>query len=280
MKNYMPNPHFLLVSFFVLIIISSGSSLKAQEEKVIKHTIIINNGDTIINGKKLNGANKEEQALMRKEFNFNFDDKLPGGVHVFKFNGDSLMLGMHTDGLMNGFRFKMDGLDSNLKKRIITMRRDMELSVPNMRERALPRSMFLDRNEYSAFERNNSSSFNYNYTDNDGISTRMNIRISQAGKDQLKKITGTETISNPLDVIDITIFPNFSSGKLGLLFNLASRGITKVRILDSDLKVVFSDEAANFSGNYIKQIALPKNGLYYLSVSQNGNWFVRKLIKD
>ena len=317
MKKYIADPHFLLVSFFVLIIISHSSSVKAQNEKEIKQTIIINNGDTIINGKKLSEANKEERRRLRKEFkdmdkslresgneerviirkrkgkgdgkeplvlhwddgkvrNHNFDDKWPGGVHIFKFNGDSLLRGMLADTLMNGFRIKIDGLDSNLRKRIITMHRDLQFDRPGMRER-LP---FVERNKFPGFRRNNSSSFNYSYTDKDGISSHMNISISEAKKDQLKNITGTEAIGNLLDVSDFTIFPNFSSAKLGLSFNLASRGTMKIKILDSDLKVVFNDEAANFSGNYVKQIPLLKNGLYYLSVSQNGKWFIRELIKE
>lgn len=320
MKKYIPDPHFLLISFFVLVIISHGSSVKAQNEKEIKQTIIINNGDTIINGKKLSEANKEERARLRKEFkdmdkslresgneerviirkrkgkgdgkeplelhwddgkvrNHNFDDKWPGGVHIFKFNEDSLFLSMRDDSLMNGFRFKFDGLDSNLRKRIITMHRDLQFDRPGMHERSLTRP-FMERNEFPGFRRNNSSSFNYSYTDKDGISNRMNISISETEDDQFKKITGTKTIADQLDVIDFTIFPNFSSAKLGLAFNLANRGTTKVRILDSDLKVVFSDETANFSGNYVKQIPLLKNGLYYLSVSQNGKWFIRELIKE
>lgn len=330
MKKYIPNPHFLLFGFFVLIVISSGSAVKAQQEKKISQSIIIKNGDTIINGKKLNEVDKEERLRLRNdfkkmesrikgpagknekrviirdkndedvvigrkgkdphilfwnddnehEFKFNFDNGREGNVHVFKFKGDSLMLGFNADTLMKGFSFNMDGLDSNLRKRIVTMHRNLEVRAPGMRGRMMPPMMF-ERGEFPSLRNsNNSSSFNYNYIDKDGISNHMNISISEAEKDQLKKITGSESIVNPLDVSDITVFPNFSSGKLGLSFNVANRGNTKVKILDSDLKQVFSDETANFSGSYMKQISLPKNGVYYISISQNSNWFVKKLIKD
>ena len=265
MKNYIPNPHSLLMGFFVLIVVSSSSSLKAQEKKRLSQSIIINNGDTIINGRKLSEANKEERIRLRKEF---------------KFNGDSLMFGLNTDTLLKGFRFKMDGLDSNLRKRIITMHRDLDMRTPGAGRRMMPPVTF-ERSEFPDFrERNNTSAFNYNYTDKDGISSRMNIRISDAEKDKLKKITGSESNPASLDIKDMTLFPNFSNGKIGLSFNLESRGTTRVRILDSDLKQVFSDDAANFNGNYMKQVSLPKNGIYYITVSQNANWYVRKLIKD
>jgi hypothetical protein len=108
----------------------------------------------------------------------------------------------------------------------------------------------------------------------------MNIRILDAQKGDLKKITGSESLSSALDVMDLTLFPNFSTGKLGLSFNLESRGAVKVKIMDSELKQVYADEAANFVGTYMKQINLPKNGIYYISVKQNNGWFVRKLIKN
>ena len=332
MKNYIPNPHSLLMGFFVLIVVSSSSSLKAQEKKRLSQSIIINNGDTIINGRKLSEANKEEQIRLRKEFKemegnlkiagepneqrviirrnngkeqditidlkgkkphilrweddiehefkFNPGDKMPGDIHVFKFNGDSLMFGLNTDTLLKGFRFKMDGLDSNLKKRIITMHRDLDMRTPGAGRRMMPPVTF-ERSEFPDFrERNNSSSFNYNYTDKDGISSRMNIRIVDAEKDKLKKITGSESDPAGLDIKDLTLFPNFSNGKAGLSFNLDGRGATKIKILSADLKAVFTDEIASFQGNYMKQISLPQNGVYYITISQNSKWFVKKLIKN
>jgi hypothetical protein len=324
MKKYIPNPHFLLVSFFVLIIMSLGSSLKAQEEKEIKTTIFINDNDTIINGKSLSEVNKEEQTRLRKDFKelekdikrggneeilitrggkvkarspiirkygekpellphnkwfdfrFNMPD-LPGDTHLFKFDGDSLIVRWHSDTLSNYFH--LDSLGNNLRKRIMSMHHEMRPGELGTHEWILPR-IYSDMDELPDFKEKNSLFYNYNYTDKDGISNKINILISEAWKNQAKKISGNETIANPLDVSDITVFPNFSSGKLRLSFNLGSRGTTKVRIADSDFKVVFSDDAANFSGNYTRQIFLPRNGLYYISVTQNGKWFVRKLIKE
>jgi len=129
-------------------------------------------------------------------------------------------------------------------------------------------------------DKNNSSTLAYVHTDKDGISSRMSLLISDANKDQLNKITGNETITKPLEVSDLTLFPNFSSGKMTLSFNVASKGNAKISVLDSDMKTIFTDEAANFSGNYVKQLTLPKNGVYYVAVSQNGNWFVKRMVKE
>jgi hypothetical protein len=315
MKKYILNPHLLLMGFFALIMISSGSSVKAQQEKRVIKSIVISNGDTIINGKKLSEVDKQERIRLRKEFtemesntkglegntenrviirkrtskeapilNWNNENpkefelrvekNIPGDIQMFEFEGDDL----NVDTLVNGFIFKGTGLDSNLRKRIITMNRNFNgpgMSGPNTPPMAFERRMMP-----GAAERKNSSSFNYNQVDKDGISSRMNLRIIDAEKDPLKKITGSESMTSALNVEDLTLFPNFSTGKLGLSFNMESRGVVKVKVLDSQLNQVYADEAANFSGNYMKQISLPKNGIYYISIKQNAGWYVKKLIKN
>jgi hypothetical protein len=96
----------------------------------------------------------------------------------------------------------------------------------------------------------------------------------------LEKITGSkESISN-LKVEDLTVFPNFSTGKMGFSFNLSMSSPLKIKILNSEFKQVFTDEVINFNENYTKQISLPMNGMYYIAIKQNNSWFLRKLIKS
>lgn len=341
MKRFILNPHLMLMGFITLIVVSSGNSAKAQEEKKINQSIIIKNGDTIINGKKLSEADQEERMRLRQEFKdiegrikgkggsfekrvmlkpkdgkdneiiisrkgeaplvlhwedgdmdefeFDFNDKMPGGLHFFKFNGDSSMsFDFNTDTIMKKFRFHMDGLDSNLRKRIITMHRDMvpgmpgEPRMPRMPMHPAPPMAFeFERSEFPGMRnRNNSSSFNFNSTDKNGISSRMNIRLSDAEKSQLKTITGLENPGNQLDVKDLTLFPNFSNGKLGISFNLENKGPIKLKILNSDLEPLFTDELSNFNGSYMKQIPLTANGVYYVTIEQNKAWFIKRLVKE
>jgi hypothetical protein len=334
----------MLMGFITLIVVSSGTSAKAQVENKINQSIIIKNGDTIINGKKLSEADQEERMRLRKEFkdiegrikgrggsiekrviikpkdgidkeiiisrkgdaphvllwddgnmnefDFDFKDKMPGELHVFKFNGDSSMsFNFDMDTIMKEFRFKMDGLDSNLRKRIITMHRDMAPGAPNMpRMPRMPRAPMhpappmafeFERSEFPGMRnRNNSSSFNFNSTDKNGISSRMNIRLSDAEKSQVKTITGIENPTNLLDVKDLTLFPIFSNGKLGISFNLDSKGPIKLKILNTDMKPLFTDELANFNGSYMKQIPLAENGVYYITIEQNKVWFIKRLVKE
>ena len=337
---------------FAIAAVAPDYAAYSQDKKGLTRSVIINNGDTTVNGKKFSELNKEERAKLREEFKemeknfkggasvrtrgkeeiirkegggnreiiitragkepnvlhwnddigaevrtYNFKNRKPGELNVFRHNGDSTLFGkdikVFSFGGDSSISFKFDNdvrmksfesivQDSNQRKRVITMHRELMPGRPGtmvFREDS-PAMGFEKRLFPSVMERNNSSSFNYNHTDKDGISSRMNIRISDASKDQLKKITGTETITKSLDVSDLTLFPNFSSGKMTLSFNLASRGSAKISVLDSEMKSVFTDEASNFSGNYIKQLSLPKNGVYYVSVSQNGNWFVKRLAKE
>ena len=108
----------------------------------------------------------------------------------------------------------------------------------------------------------------------------MNIRISAIEKEHAEKITGVKDASTDLKVEDLTLFPNFSSGKMGISFNVSSNTTLKLKILNSEFKQVFSDEASNFNGNYSKQISLTKNGIYYIAIKQNNSWFLKKLIKS
>lgn len=301
MKRYLLNPHLMLMGFLTLTVLSFSIPVKAQEENIHTESIIITNGDTIINGKKLREAKREERIRLKKEFN-KIEDHIKGlnneeSIIVRKNNDKDLEIKIErgtdephvlhwksddvnefdSDTIMNVFKFEMDGLDSNLRKQIITLHRDMDLIAPR---RFSPPQRF-NRIENLGFRnRNNSSSYSYSHIDKNGISSRMNISISDVDDSYLKKVSGIEKVNNTLDIKDLTLFPNFSNGKMGLSFNLETKGSIRIKILDGNLKQIFTDEVNNFSGNYMKQLALPENGIYYISINQNGNWYIRKLIKE
>lgn len=306
-----------------------AGSATAQISKESR-TIIISNGDTTVNGKKIAELSKSDREKVQKDFAemhgklkesrvktieidgtgiiLNGDER--GGTRiisrhpdtyiwnnksdsskvirlapslrdkkdfkVFRFNGDSLVTAMNVDSLI----VKHFDFDHNALMPTMRIPGDA-MDLPNAL-RAVPRTrVYADAISGVGYGagRNNSQSFNYSNTDKNGITTRMNIRISDAEKENLKKISGNDSPS-PLAVDDLTLFPNFSSGKMTLSFNVAGKGTTEVKLLDSDKQEVFSDKPANFSGHYVKQISLPKNGVYYVSISQNGKWFVKKLVKE
>ena len=308
----------------VVFILGSGHA-KSQDKKEIRRTIIINDGDTIINGKKLSDASAAERKALLKEMdatkqnikerkvirkskggkedkeiiirqgdkeprvlrwrsendgegmNFGFND---GETGVFKFDGDSLVMGFGNDSLMKRFHFKMDGPDSNIRNRVMSMNRNFEY-FPQRIEGTRPR-LFIDGGGFNRMNpnRENSQVFNYESTDKDGISSRLTIRISEPNSEEREKLNGTKVEKAALEITDLTLSPNFSSGKLSLSFGLGSKGKTEIKITDTDMKPVFTDMKADFSGTYFKQISLPKNGIYFISISQGGKTFSRKLIKS
>lgn len=108
----------------------------------------------------------------------------------------------------------------------------------------------------------------------------MNIRLSDAENNKFKMITGLENSDNLLEVKDLTLFPNFSNARIGISFNLESKGTIKVKILNTDLKPLYTDEVYNFNGSYMKQIPLAENGVYYITIEQNKVWFIKRLLKE
>lgn len=332
MKNFT----LKLIAIALSLPATDGFAQTSKESR----TIIINNGDTLVNGKKISDLNRGEREKVQKDFDEmrkrlkesqveingtgiiierkSEKDGKENNIVIRRFgkepglvmwnNGDSTKtLRFDMDGHKGDFefrRFKGDSLFARINIDSIRVKRynrdsmmvkhfdfDYNSHMPVIHPPAdimeMPnavRPLNREPRIYTAPDafgrsRNNSQSFSYSNTDKNGITTRMNIRVSDLGKDDLKKITGNEAPS-ALAVEDLTLFPNFSSGKMTLSFNLSGKGSTKVKILDSDKKTVYSDEPTNFSGNYLKQISLPKNGIYYLTVNQNGKWFAKKIVKE
>ena len=287
----------------------------AQTKKSVSKTIIVTNGDTVINGKRLADLDKAERDRLRKEFNAK--DKKQGneGFDVMierrEGNGD-LVLKKYIKG--NEGRLTEDSVVRlRINPPLIRLKRDSDaiaaiddsvmirkfhkkvesydrlpvmpphdfnVKIPNaLREMELEDDRALP-GKRKFLERPNSQSFNYSNTGKDGFTTRINLFISDLTKAEIKNVTGLESIDKPLVVEDLAIFPNFSSGKMSLSFSLESKGSITVMIKDADNKNVFFDTVKKFMTIYHKLTSLPKNGIYYLSIMQNNNWFVKRIIKD
>lgn len=67
MKTKFIKPAAWMVVLVLIIISGARPSAHAQEKKEIKKTIIIKNGDTLINGKNLNEVSKAERKKLLKE---------------------------------------------------------------------------------------------------------------------------------------------------------------------------------------------------------------------
>ncbi|MXV49559.1 hypothetical protein GS399_01130 [Pedobacter sp. HMF7647] len=300
------------------LLIASTLTVKAQNIKETS-SVIINNGDTIVNGKNLKDVSAAEHSKLKKEIdkrdaeagsfargkrtitkretitsadgpeipedifdvdgpnvyigsgrNFRFEN-LPGDHKAFRLKSDSIFVAMKIDSVLKNMDFKVN-LDTNLNTRIITRSGTMNRPMVRMyRNRDINSDMFSSGK--------NTQNYSFRNTDKDGIITHVNISVSDASKDQWKQITGLSSTETALEIENLNFSPDFSSDKLNISFISTSKGSTTVKVLNSDYKPLFS-HTSTFSGNYFKQVALPKNGVYYLAVKQGKDWFVKRFIKD
>ena len=214
----------------------------------------------------------DEMDITIKELRLNE----PGiNKRVMRFNIDSMPL-MTRDSLILSLRNRVDR-PFLLEDRIIARGGDMEPGN---------RFLFKDGQDDIPVERDiresgkfneNSQMLRFNNIDKDGIATRIFFRISKAEKDTLKKLTKSDNASELTDVKDVTLYPNFSSGKTTLALTLP-KGSTSIKVLDTDLDIIISEKTNGV--NFSKQMTLPVNGIYYLVVTQNHKWFVRQIIKE
>lgn len=254
-------------------------------------------------GKKKPSQERDELTIRRLERKpagddtlvnkFYFDDSRNGDLKFFKFQGDSILLkgGLDTlingmvkggfDTLMNGMHFKFGAADSSGHEGFITMNNGFKMQMPNRFE-GHPEVFFDGPGRINSWraERNNSQLFTYRNTDKDGISSRMTISINEANKEELSALKLKESAKTDLTITDLALYPNFSSGKMSLSFNIASKGSTEIKIYNSDYQTVFTDKAPGFSGNYTKQLSLPKNGVYFIEISQGSARFIRRIVKE
>jgi len=265
--------------------------LHAQTPRSVRKTIIVSNGDTIINGKRLAEMDKKERERFQKEFTDKekniieeeIDALIRNGkqgeivirkfgkngienLRFFKFDDDSTKL--HADSITWNFRCRLPGGDLAVLEGEDVMR-----SVPSFKDK-----MMLNRIDRLS-EILNSQSFHFRSTDKEGIVTETDIRVNDVDKDVVKRITGKEQFGAILAADDFTLFPSFSSGKINVSFSLASKGSTSVTVYNADHKVVFADRVNNFSGTYLKPIPMGINGRYYIAVQQGGKCFLKEVLK-
>ncbi|WP_207421915.1 T9SS type A sorting domain-containing protein [Desertivirga brevis] len=270
-------------------------TVEAQAQKTVKKTIVVANGDTTINGRRLKEMDKKERERFNKEFNEREKQqieeeidalikrkgsadivirKFPGplsleNADILKFREDSGKLS--PDSITWSFRHRINS--------------DMLALIPAGNLGFRPkvhkhdRLMLLDdRREFK--DKKNTQTLHFRNVDKDGFSTELNFFVEDLNPEEQKVVLGQVAANVNLAVEDFALFPNFSSGDINLSFHLGTKGTTLVKVLDAEHKVLFTDKVNGFSGTYLKPVNMAKNGLYYISVNQNGKWFVRRIVKN
>ncbi|MDB5286522.1 MAG: hypothetical protein JWR05_1471 [Mucilaginibacter sp.] len=146
----------------------------------------------------------------------------------------------------------------------IEMNRDFSFAGPNKR----PMRM--------RFNNRNTQNFDYVSTDNDGISTHISFRVTDAMNDKVKATGGTD--KTYLSLNDLNLSPEFSTGKVLISFNLPVKTPADVKLTDSQGKILFTDKTV--AGSFSKKVSLPLNGIYYLGVKQGAASVTKKIVKE
>lgn len=316
MKCILLIPGYLISGMMVMLLPAIANHAIAQDNKETSREVISVKKDTVITGKPK--ATERQRSGLRKEFRdtekesksrkkpsqerdeltirrlerkpagddtlvnkFYFEDGQGSDMKFFKFQGDSILLKGGLDTLINDMVLKFRGADSNSHEGFITMNKDFKMHMPNRFE-GHPEVFFDGTGRINSWhaERNNSQLFTYRNTDKDGISSRMTISINEANKEELSALKLKGSAKTDPTITDLALYPNFSSGKMSLSFNIASKGNTEIKIYNSDYQTVFTDKAPGLSGNYTKQLSLPKNGVYFIEISQGSARFIRRIVKE
>lgn len=109
------------------------------------------------------------------------------------------------------------------------------------------------------------------------------IRIESPNQDESVRLAKSTGINdNSLSIEKLEFFPNPSSGRINLKFDLPSTGNTDVSILNSDGKRVYHESLINFSGKYSKEIDLSMNakGIYFVQIKQGDYAQLKKIILE
>ena len=126
------------------------------------------------------------------------------------------------------------------------------------------------------YGRRNSQSFNYVNTDNNNISTRISFNVSDVTNDDLKRMPHIE--GPRLEISDLNLVPQFSTGKTLVIFSLPSKAVAEVKLVDSQGNILWTEKASG--GSFTKSFVMGLNGIYYLQVKQGNGVAVKRIMKE
>jgi hypothetical protein len=298
MKAFFLKPGFeFIFSLALIVILGLPPVLLAQTAKKDLE-IKIENGDTTVNGKnikELSAADRSDALKDIKHLSGPVVTSDSGTFHRYFFKRRD------TAGHREEFvEFRKRKQRDSDRKQMITgtvIVTDTALNLPETdgpRKRKMQNFTYrwdarpegMDMRDGGAstpfggrgmrMERRNTQNFNYVSTDNQGFSTHVNFRVSEPEHEDLQRITGVEGAK--LEITDLNLVPEFSSGKTLLLFNLPSKAVADVFLKDGDGKIIWNEKCTG--GSFTKAFALPLNGVYYLHVKQGGGVDVKKIVKE
>jgi hypothetical protein len=286
MKTPILKPGFeFIFSLSLIAILGLPPMLMAQDQKDVE--IKITNGDTTVNGKNIKDLSPDERKnALRDIKHLSGDDRMnnDGGKHrvfVFKrrdstFTGD----GNHHPMITGTVIFQNDSTD-NVKQ--MKRGRVMKNMSPGNMDGG-PDGMSWKgrtgrgpmREPMMGLAAKNSQSFNYVNTDSNGISTHVSFRVADVTNDDLKRMPHIE--GPRLEISDLNLVPEFSTGKTLLIFNLPAKTAAEIKLVDGEGKIMWTEKSTG--GRFTKSFVLGLNGIYYLQVQQGNGVAVKRIFKE
>jgi len=262
-RSFKPGYEFIF-SLCILAILGLPPLVSAQSStKDMDITIV--NGDTTVNGKNIKDLSGKDRREALKDIG-NISTVKTKSITIdapMANNGD--MIRKHKKGDSTFvFHYKMQ-IDDN--------------HHPEMHEYHPMDKGDRERDDRMGFERKNTQNFIFTSTDNEGVSTHVSFHVSDHFGRLDPDATNHEKVQmEMLDLMDLTLAPEFSTGKVLLLFNLPSKAPAEVKLKDSKGTILWS--AKTTTGKFNTAFAMGLNGTYYLQVKQAGKVTVKKIVKE
>jgi len=273
-KHYLKHGFEVIFSLSLMAILALPAIVFAQNQKDLE--ITIQNGDTTVNGKKIKDLSSDERQAALNDINRlkgGFDDDSHQNRFYFRQGPGSRRREIITESQTMGLR------DSAGRQLHIRKRFNGDMSN-GPRERIIEDHVVLTppppADGWEAgrrFGRRNVQSFNYSTTGADGIPTHVSFHVSDVSDEETAK-----TEKGALEVTDLALVPQFSTGKTLLMFTLAGKGIAEVSLTDSEDKQLWSEKAT--SSNFRTAFVFPFNGIYFLHIKQGGKTLTKRIVKD
>lgn len=293
MKNHWTKPGFeLMFALSIIGIMTLPLLVFAQGNKNMDITII--NGDTTINGKNIKELSAEDRAQALKDIDNLSGPEMNGRQRIVIRKRSLTDTGtkdrflrqrfFNHDDLTENHRFFNDSVKHVFKFRLKRPDGGDSTFTFNYKMDSNPDEFFNDRmnnfnfrmHERENFRHRNVQRFDYSNTGNDGISTRISFRINDASPEKVKNVTGAENAE--LELRDLNLVAEFSSGKTLVMFNLASKMTAEVKFTDSEGKLIWSAKMAN--GEFSRSFPLGLNGVYFLEVKQGNKVALKRVVKE
>ena len=275
-KTYLKHGFEVIFSLSLMAILALPAIVFAQNQKDLE--ITIQNGDTTVNGKKIKELTLDEREAALNDIN-KLNGSLGDGSHRNRFYFRQGPGDRHreiiTEGETMGFR-DSSGHALHIRKRF-------DGDVTNgPHERSLEDHVILTPPPPAGgwetgrrFGRRNVQSFNYTTTGTDGIATHVSFHVSDVNDNDDET---AKTDKGTVQVTDLALVPQFSTGKTLLMFTLPGKGIAEVSLTDSDAKQLWSEKAT--SASFKTAFVFPFNGIYFLHIKQGGKTLTKRIIKD